>query len=59
MFHAVYQAFDAAQTKEDVEAVFKKYGNSFGWKRLCRIFVNGWDLDSMWLHEQERIGNDR
>jgi hypothetical protein len=55
LFAEVYEDFDKAETAVEVRAVFKKHGNLFGWKRLCRIFVNGWGLDEMWLHEQERI----
>lgn len=56
MFAQVYEDFDKCVTAQDVKDVFKKHGNTFGWKRLCHIYVRDWGLDEMWLHEQERIG---
>ena len=46
--------FDAAQSAEDVRAVFKRYYSDIGWKRLCRLFVLQYGVDELWLAEEER-----
>jgi len=46
--------FEAAQTAEEVRAVFKRYYGDVGWKRLCRLFVLQYGVDEVWLAEQER-----
>lgn len=46
--------FEAAQTADDVRAVFKRYYGDLGWKRLCRMFVLQYGVDELWLAEEER-----
>ena len=46
--------FEAAQSAEDVRAVFKRYYSDLGWKRLCRLFVLQYGVDELWHAETER-----
>jgi hypothetical protein len=54
LFERIDAEFDAAQTAEDVRAVFKRYYSDLGWKRLCRLFVLQYGVDELWHAETER-----
>jgi hypothetical protein len=54
LFERIDAEFDAAQSAEDVRAVFKRYYSDIGWKRLCRLFVLQYGVDELWLAEEER-----
>jgi hypothetical protein len=46
--------FEAAQSADDVRAVFKRYYSDLGWKRLCRLFVLQYGVEELWHAESER-----
>lgn len=54
LFERIDDEFDAAQSAEDVRAVFKRYYSDLGWKRLCRLFVLQYGVDELWHAESER-----
>jgi hypothetical protein len=56
---AAQQELNACQTADDVRAVFKRYYETLGYRRLCRMFVLGWRPEEMWLREEDRINGVR
>ena len=54
LLEEIDEQFEAAQTADDVRAVFKRHYGDLGWKRLCRMFVHQYGVDELWLAEEER-----
>ena len=54
LLERIDEEFEAAESAEEVRAVFKRYYSDLGWKRLCRLFVLQYGVDELWLAEQER-----
>jgi hypothetical protein len=54
LLEQIDEEFTAAQSADEVRAVFKRYYGDLGWKRLCRLFVLQYGVDELWLAEEER-----
>jgi hypothetical protein len=54
LLEQIDEEFTAAQTADEVRAVFKRYYSDLGWKLLCRLFVLQYGVDELWLAEEER-----